>query len=94
MSLFASFPKDYLEVSQGGEWVVGVLVAFTDPFQDRAKHRVFGHPARNTFSLVTPKCRFLYNDSCCDVVTRYGPFAKMVKKKKAMKITLLGHKEK
>ena len=32
MSLFSSFLKDYLEVRQGGERVVGVMVAFTDPF--------------------------------------------------------------
>ena len=34
---------------------------------------------RKTFDVVTPNCRFLYNDSHCNVVTRYGPFSKVVR---------------
>ena len=40
MSLFSSFLEDFLEVSQGGEWVVRVLVAFTDPFQKKKQNTV------------------------------------------------------
>ena len=64
---------------EAGEWVVRVLMVFTDPFQDGAKHKMFGHPTRNTFSLNTSNCRFLYNHTYCDVVTRYGPFSKIVR---------------
>ena len=40
---------------------------------------MFGHPVRDTFDLVTPNCRFLKNDSYCDVVTRCGQFSKIVR---------------
>ena len=97
MSLFSSFFEDYLTVSQGSEWVVRVLVVLTDPFQDRAKHRMFGHPARNTFGLVTSNCRCLYLGTNCDVVTRYGPVSKVARNMritvKTVKITRVSHRE-
>ena len=78
MSQFSGSLNDYIEVSQGSKRFVKVLVAFTDPFQNGAQHQKFGHLTRNTFGLVTPDRR-LYNDSYCDVVTRYGPFVNIVR---------------
>ena len=93
MSLVSSFFEDHLEVGQGGESVVRVLVVFTDPFQDRAI-RMFGHSTRNTSGLVTPNCRFLNHDTYCDVFTRYGPFSKVARNMTiTVKITRLSHRE-
>ena len=92
MSLFPSFLNDYLEVSQGGKRFVGVL-AVTDPFQ-KCRNGTFGHPTRNSPDLFTTICRFLHDDSYCDISTRYGPFSKVVRNmRSAMKITRLSHRE-
>ena len=43
-----------LKSARGREWVVRVLVVFTDPFYERAKHKMVGHPTRNAFgSCIT-----------------------------------------
>ena len=41
---------------------------------------MFGHPARDTFDLVTQNCRLLYNDSNGSVVLRYGPLLQRCQK--------------
>ena len=92
MSLFSSFLEDYLAVSQGGEWVVRVLVAFTDPFQERANTRLFGHPTRNTFGLVTRIVGFCTTTRTATWSLGIGPFAKVVRNMKiTVEITCFSH---
>ena len=87
------FLKDHLEVSQGSERVCWILMIVTD-FQNSAENGMFGHPARDTFDLVTPSCRSLFYDSYCDVITRYGPFSKVVRNMKiTVKPSRLGHRQ-
>ena len=40
---------------------------------------MFGHPTRNAFALVAPNCRSLNNDAYRCMVTRNGPFTKILK---------------
>ena len=93
MGLFSHFFEDYFEVGQGSEWVVRVLVAITNPFQDRAKHSMLEHPTRNTFCSVTPKC-WLYHDTYQGVVTRYELFCEVVRNMRiTLKIPRLGRRK-
>ena len=79
-----------LRRSESDEWVVRV----TDLFQDRAEDGMFGHPTRDTFHLVAPICRFLYDDTHGCMVTRYGPFRKILKHMRiAVDIACLSHRE-
>ena len=59
---FSSFLEDDLEVSQSNEWVIRVLVTVTDLFQNGAEKGI-RYPTRNSFDLVAPSCRFLYDDT-------------------------------
>ena len=93
MSQFPIFLNNYLEVSQSGKRFVGVLVAVTDLFQNSAENGMFGHSTRNSLDLVATICRFLHDDSYCNMITRYGPLSKVVRNMRiAMKITRLSHK--
>ena len=90
MSLFPSLLNDYLEVGQGGKRLVRVLVTVTDLLQDSAEYRMFGHPTRYSLDFVTTACRFLHDDSDCNMITRYGPFSQVVRDMGiTMKITRL-----
>ena len=78
-SPFSRFPENDLEICKGDEWVIRVSVNVTDLFQNKAENGIFGHTTRNAFALVTPNCRFLYGDTHSCMVTRYGPFTKVLK---------------
>ena len=53
MIMFPSLLDDRLEVSQGSDLVGRILVVVTDFLQNRNDNEMFGHPARDTFDLVT-----------------------------------------
>ena len=94
MGLFSSFLEDYLEVSQGGERIVRVLVAVIGPFSKQSKKTGrLDIPARNTFDLVIPIGRYLHDDSHCHMITRYGPLTKVVRNMRVtVKITRLSNR--
>ena len=71
--------KNDFEISQSDEWVIKVLVIIIDLFQNGTENGTFRHPTRDTFGLVIPNCRFLYDDTNCCVVTRDGTFTKVFK---------------
>ena len=90
MSLFPSLLNDQLEVGQGSKWVGWILMIVV---QNSAEDQMFGHSAWDMFDVVTPNYRFLHNDSYCDVVTRYGPFSKVVTNMGiAVQLPRLGHR--
>ena len=78
MSPFPGLLDDHLEVSQSGKRLVGVLVTVTDLLQNSAKDRMFGHPTRDELDGAAITRRFLYDNTNCHVVTRYGPLANIV----------------
>ena len=51
------------EICKSNEGVIRVLVTVSDLFQNGAENGIFGHPTRNSFDLVAPSCRFLYDDT-------------------------------
>ena len=91
---FSGFFQNDVEICQSDEWVIRALVIVTDLFQNRAEHVMFGHPTRNTFDLVAPICRFLNDDTHRCMVTRYGPFTKILKYIRiAVEIACFSHME-
>ena len=66
----------------------------TDLFQNGTENGMLGHPTRDTFDLMAPICRFLYDNAHCCVVTRDGAFTKVLKDVgMAMKISCLSHRK-
>ena len=47
--------------------------------EKRTENGLYGHPAGNTFALVSSKCRSLNDEACCCVITRYGPIPRFSK---------------
>ena len=48
---------------------------------------MFGHPTWNAFALVSPSSRFLIDDTYRCMITRYGPFSKVLwDMRKAMEV--------
>ena len=93
MSLFPGFLIDYFEVSQNVKWVVGKLVIVTDPFQNSAEDGMFRHPTRDSLDVFATTCWFLHDDSDRNMITRYGPLAKVVRNMRVtVKVTRLCHK--
>ena len=71
-SVFELSLQEATNGTDGGVWWVTAL------FQTRAANGMFGHPTRNAFALVTPTSRFQYDDTYSCMVTRYGPFSKIL----------------
>ena len=66
----------------------------TDLFQSGAENGMFRYPARNTCDLVAPICRFLYDDTHCNMGTRDGTFTQLLKDVRiAVKIKFVSHWE-
>ena len=74
----SSFLENDFDICKSDEWVIRVLVIAADQFRNSAENGMFAHPTRNAFALVTQKSRYLYGDTFRCMVTRYGPFSKIL----------------
>ena len=63
MSLFPGLLNDFLEVSQGSKRLVGVL--------GWTRNKMHGHPTQDSLDFVATSCRFLHDDSDCNMITRW-----------------------